>query len=107
MQKPREIGIQDSAKERGYSYTIIRRGQLFGGSYDNNYYWGTLFQLDKDEAMHDVVVGEGDELLGDTLRSTLAEVKAQACQGDCVRFPSFLQLCILTATYRFYDIYTS
>ena len=25
----------------------------------------------------------------------------------CVRFPSFLQLCILTATYRTYDIYTS
>jgi len=26
---------------------------------------------------------------------------------DIVRFPSFLQLCILTATYRTYDIYTS
>jgi len=26
---------------------------------------------------------------------------------QCVRLPSFLQLCILTATYRTYDIYTS
>jgi len=80
-----EKAIQDSAKERGYAYTIIRPGQLFGGPYDNNYYLGTLFQLDKDVATQDVVVGEGDELLGDTLRSTLAEVTAQVCEGDCAR----------------------
>lgn len=80
-----EKAIQDSAKENGYSYTIIRPGQLFGGPYDNNYYLGTLFQLDKDVATQDVVVGEGDLLLGDTLRSTLAEVTAQICEGDCAR----------------------
>jgi len=39
-----------------------------------------------------VVVGEGDELLGDTLRSTLAEVTAQACQGDCARDIDFAVL---------------
>ena len=57
-------------------------GQLFGGPYDNNYYLGTLFQLDKDAATQDVEVGKGDELLGDTLRSTLAEVTAQICETD-------------------------
>lgn len=30
-------------------------------------------------------VGRGDELLGDTLRSTLAEVTAQICEGDYAR----------------------
>ena len=32
-----------------------------------------------------MVVGEGDELLGDTLRSPLAEVTAQICEGDYAR----------------------
>ena len=80
-----EKAVQDSAKENGFSYTIIRPGQLFGGPYDNNYYLGTLFQLDKDAATQDVVFGKGDELLGDTLRSTLAEVTAQICEGDYAR----------------------
>lgn len=80
-----EKAIEDAAKENGYSYTIIRPGQLFGGPYDNNYYLGTLFQLDKDAATQDVQVGKGDELLGDTLRSTLAEVTAQIAEGDYAR----------------------
>ena len=77
--------LQEAAAAGGYSYTIIRPGQLFGGPYDNNYYLGTLFQLDKDAATQDVEVGKGDELLGDTLRSTLAEVTAQICEGDYAR----------------------
>ena len=84
-----EAAIEEAAKEQGYSYTIVRPGQLFGGPYDNNYYLGTLFQLDKDAATRDVVVGRGDELLGDTLRSTLAEVTAQICEGDCARDMDF------------------
>ena len=80
-----EDSVVNSAKANGYSYTIVRPGQLFGGPYDNNYYLGTLFQLDKDAATQDVVVGRGDELLGDTLRSTLAEVTAQICEGDSCR----------------------
>jgi nucleoside-diphosphate-sugar epimerase len=80
-----EEAISNAAKQGGYSYTIIRPGQLFGGPYDNNYYLGTLFQLDKDAATQDVSVGKGDVLLGDTLRSTLAEVTAQICEGDCAR----------------------
>ena len=80
-----EKSIQNFAKKQGYSFTIIRPGQLFGGPYDNNYYLGTLFQLDKDAATRDVVVGKGDELLGDTLRSTLAEITAQICEGDFAR----------------------
>mmetsp|Transcript_8594 Transcript_8594/g.19314 ORF Transcript_8594/g.19314 Transcript_8594/m.19314 type:complete len:341 (+) Transcript_8594:124-1146(+) len=76
-----EQSLIDNAKENGYSYTIVRPGQLFGGPYDNNYYLGTLFQLDKDSDTQDVEVGLGDELLGDTLRSTLAEVTAQICEG--------------------------
>lgn len=62
---------------------------MFGGPYDNNYYLGTLFQLDKDAATQDVVFGKGDELIGDTLRSTLAEVTAQVCEGDCARDMDF------------------
>jgi nucleoside-diphosphate-sugar epimerase len=77
-----EESLIDNAKIRGYKYTIIRPGQLFGGPYDNNYYLGTLFQLDKDSQTQDVKVGLGDELLGDTLRSTLAEVTAQVCEGN-------------------------
>ena len=77
-----EDALKRRAAAGGYSYTIVRPGQLFGGPYDNNYYLGTLFQLDKDAATQDVTVGKGDELLGDTLRSTLAEVTAQICEGD-------------------------
>jgi nucleoside-diphosphate-sugar epimerase len=84
-----EESLQRSAKAGGYSWTIIRPGQLFGGPYDNNYYLGTLFQLDKDAATQDVEVGRGDELLGDTLRSTLAEVTAQICEGDYARDMDF------------------
>lgn len=81
--------IQKYAQEFGYSYTIVRPGQLFGGPYDNNYYLGTLFQLDKDAATQDVMVDRGDVLLGDTLRSTLAEVTAQICEGDFARDMDF------------------
>jgi len=48
-----------------------------------------LFQLDKDADTQDVVVGKGDELLGDTLRSTLAEITAQVCEGDCAKDMDF------------------
>ena len=84
-----EDAIRTSAEDNGYSYTIVRPGQLFGGPYDNNYYLGTLFQLDKDEETRDVRVGRGDELLGDTLRSTLAEVTAQICEGNYGRDMDF------------------
>lgn len=84
-----ESALMDAAAAQGYSYTIIRPGQLFGGPYDNNYYLGTLFQLDKDAATQDVEVGKGDELLGDTLRSTLAEITAQVCEGDFARDMDF------------------
>ena len=43
---------------------------------DNNYYLGTLFQLNKDEDARGVRVGRGDKLLGDTLTRTLSEVTA-------------------------------
>ena len=45
---------------------------------------GTLFQLDK-ENPQDVELAVGDTLLGDTLRSTLAEVIAQTLEaGTCL-----------------------
>jgi len=72
-----EEAVKDDATAGGYAYTVVRPGQLFGGPYDNNYYLGTLFQLDKDADTQDVEVAEGDTLVGDTLRSTLAEVIAQ------------------------------
>mmetsp|Transcript_25791 Transcript_25791/g.39524 ORF Transcript_25791/g.39524 Transcript_25791/m.39524 type:complete len:353 (+) Transcript_25791:139-1197(+) len=78
-----EQSLINESEQNGYNYSIIRPGQLFGGPYDNNYYLGTLFQLDKDAQTQDVEVGPGDELLGDTLRSTLAEVTAQICESDC------------------------
>jgi nucleoside-diphosphate-sugar epimerase len=84
-----EQALQEAAAEDGFSYTILRPGQLFGGPYDNNYYLGTLFQLDKDTQTRDVDVERGDGLLGDTLRSTLAEVTAQIMEGDCARDMDF------------------
>jgi hypothetical protein len=33
-----EAAIKADAEAAGYSYTILRPGQLFGGPYDNNYY---------------------------------------------------------------------
>jgi nucleoside-diphosphate-sugar epimerase len=77
-----EDALQRYANDLGFSFTIIRPGQLFGGPYDNNYYLGTLFQLDKDAETQDVQLGLGDELLGDTLRSTLAEITAQVCETN-------------------------
>ena len=70
-----------NAAAAGYAYTIVRPGQLFGGPYDNNYYLGTLFQLDKDAETQGVELARGDTLLGDTLRSTLAEVTAQLMES--------------------------
>lgn len=84
-----ESAIQTAAANDGFSYTIIRPGQLFGGPYDNNYYLGTLFQLDKDAETQDIEVAVGDTLVGDTLRSTLAEVTAQICEGDFARDMDF------------------
>lgn len=70
-----EDAVKADAAAAGYSYTVVRPGQLFGGPYDNNFYLGTLFELDK-EKPQDVQVASGDTLVGDTLRSTLAEVIA-------------------------------
>lgn len=77
-----EQALVDDARVHGYDYSIVRPGQLFGGPYTNNYYLGTLFQLDKDISTRAVQVGKGDELLGDTLRTTLAEVTAQICETN-------------------------
>ena len=77
-----EEAVRADAAAAGYAYTIVRPGQLFGGPYDNNYYLGTLFQLDKDAETREVTLGRGDELIGDTLRSTLAEVTAQALETN-------------------------
>ena len=82
-----EDAILADAKDAGYAYTFVRPGQLFGGPYDNNYYLGTLFQLDKDAETREVLLGRGDVTLNDdpqlgTLRSTLAEVIAQALESD-------------------------
>jgi len=84
-----EAAIEAAAKESGFSYTIVRPGQLFGGPYDNNFYLGTLAQLDKDADTQDIDMAVGDTLLGDTLRSTLAEVTAQLCEGDYARDMDF------------------
>merc|ERR1711920_791380 len=77
-----EDALIADASAAGYSYTIVRPGQLFGGPYDNNYYLGTLFQLDKDASEQDLVCSAGDTVAGDTLRSTLGEVIAQLCEHD-------------------------
>jgi len=69
-----EAAIRADGAAAGYDVSIVRPGQLFGGPYTNNYYLGTLFQLDKDAETRGVAVARGDTLLGDTLRSTLAEV---------------------------------
>ena len=79
-----EAALKADAALSGYAYTVVRPGQLFGGPYDNNVYLGTLFQLDK-ENPQDVELAVGDTLLGDTLRSTLAEVIAQTLEaGTCL-----------------------
>ena len=76
-----EAALKADAKAGGYSYTVVRPGQLFGGPYDNNFYLGTLFELDK-ESPQDVQLQAGDTLVGDTLRSTLAEVIAQCLEAN-------------------------
>jgi nucleoside-diphosphate-sugar epimerase len=77
-----EAHVIAGAAQHGFDYSIVRPGQLFGGPYDNNYYLGTLFQLDKDAATQGVQLARGDTLLGDTLRSTLAEVLARVVELD-------------------------
>ena len=49
-----EAALEQDAASAGYAYTIVRPSQLFGGPYDNNYYLGTLFQLDKDADTREV-----------------------------------------------------
>lgn len=84
-----EQALQEAAVKGGFSYTILRPGQLNGGPYDNNYYLGTLFELDLDAKSRAVDIGKGDELLGDTLRTTLAEITAQVMESDSARDMDF------------------
>ena len=49
---------------------------------------GTLFQLDKDVETQGVSMARGDTLLGDTLRSTLAEVTAQLVESGLTPTPT-------------------
>ena len=86
VQASAEASLRYDAKEGGYDYTVVRPGQLLGGPYDNNYYLGTLFQLDKDAETREVLLGRGDVTLNDnpqlgTLRSTLAETIAQTLES--------------------------
>jgi nucleoside-diphosphate-sugar epimerase len=83
-----ETALKADAAAGGYAYTVVRPGQLFGGPYDNNVYLGTLFQLDKDKPQ-DVELAMGDTLLGDTLRSTLAEVIAQTLESGAAMDTDF------------------
>ena len=89
-----EAAIETDAEKAGYAYTFVRPGQLFGGPYDNNYYLGTLFQLDKDADTREVLVGKGDVTMNDdpqlgTLRSTLAEVIAQTLESGAAMDTDF------------------
>ena len=72
-----ERALADAAARGGFEHAIVRPGQLFGGPYDNNFYLGTLFQLDKDAGTRGVALSRGDDAQGDTLRSVLAEVLVQ------------------------------
>lgn len=84
-----EAAVCAAAEEQGFAWTIARPGQLFGGPYDNNFYLGTLFQLDKDVSTRGVDVQQGDEAAGDTLRSSLAEVLVQCLQNVATRNSEF------------------
>mmetsp|Transcript_11699 Transcript_11699/g.13383 ORF Transcript_11699/g.13383 Transcript_11699/m.13383 type:complete len:412 (+) Transcript_11699:57-1292(+) len=77
-----EAYLTEQAKNNDYTYTILRPGQLFGGPYDNNYYLGTIFELDKDSDTQELEMQVGDTLLGDTLRSSVAEITAQLCDTN-------------------------
>lgn len=78
-----EQALREAAADWLGGYAIVRPGQLIGGPYDNNYYLGTLAKLDRparsvllwdDTPKNAIEIGSGDELLGDTLRSTVAEL---------------------------------
>lgn len=84
-----EAAAETAAKREGFSWTVVRPGQLFGGPYDNNFYLGTLFQLDKGAATRAVDVTSGDTAAGDTLRSTLAEVLVQTLKSDATHNTDF------------------
>uniref|UniRef100_A0A7S2M7R1 NAD(P)-binding domain-containing protein n=1 Tax=Zooxanthella nutricula TaxID=1333877 RepID=A0A7S2M7R1_9DINO len=87
-----EAAVRAAAEQAGFDWTIVRPGQLFGGPYDNNFYLGTLFQLDKDVATRGVSVSRGDTVAGDTLRSTLAEVLVQTLQNPATANADFTVL---------------
>jgi nucleoside-diphosphate-sugar epimerase len=85
-----EAALRAAAEGHGAwldSCCVVRPGQLVGGPYDNNYYLGTLAKLDRparsvllwDETPKNAVaLAAGDTLLGDTLRSTAAELVVRA-----------------------------
>lgn len=77
-----ERAVKAAAQQHSFDWTIVRPGQLFGGPYDNNFYLGTLFQLDKDASVRQLEMQAGDSLLGDTLRSSLAEVLVQSAVSE-------------------------
>mmetsp|Transcript_12621 Transcript_12621/g.41595 ORF Transcript_12621/g.41595 Transcript_12621/m.41595 type:complete len:355 (+) Transcript_12621:997-2061(+) len=73
-----EAAVMATAEAEGFEFTIVRPGQLFGGPYESAVYLGALFELDKEAGTGRVVMEKGDTIVGDTLRSTLAEVCAAA-----------------------------
>lgn len=84
-----EAHVRAVAEREGFDWTVVRPGQLFGGPYDNNVYLGTLLKLDKDQNVQKVVAEKGDRLIGDTLRSTAAEVIVQALSSAETRNTDF------------------
>lgn len=69
-----EAAVKELATEYGFDWTIARPGQLFGGPYTSAYYLGTLFQLEKDSTNGRIMIEKGDKIVGDCIRSSLAEV---------------------------------
>ncbi|KAL1504990.1 hypothetical protein AB1Y20_008754 [Prymnesium parvum] len=75
-----EAALVAAAEAGGFAYTIVRPGQMLGGPYEASAYAGSLFALEKDSGMQEVVLARGDTLVGDVLRSTVAEVIAQTLE---------------------------
>mmetsp|Transcript_1599 Transcript_1599/g.5579 ORF Transcript_1599/g.5579 Transcript_1599/m.5579 type:complete len:412 (-) Transcript_1599:485-1720(-) len=69
-----ESALKKAAEDYGFDWTVARPGQLFGGPYSSAYYLGTLFQLEKDSNNGRILLEKGDTIVGDTIRSSLAEV---------------------------------
>mmetsp|Transcript_28076 Transcript_28076/g.90508 ORF Transcript_28076/g.90508 Transcript_28076/m.90508 type:complete len:367 (+) Transcript_28076:81-1181(+) len=89
-----EDAIKKNCEKIGAEWSIVRPGQLFGPPYDNNFYLGTLFELEKSQETQALDIHKGDASKGDTTRTALADVLVHSLDCTATKNTDFTVLTV-------------